>query len=264
MQRIGFVGTGAISEAVVRGLCALDTPPVEIIVSPRSASRAALLAKTFSNVRIAKDNQDVVDSSDTVFLAVLPDNAVEVISELKFRAGQQIISAVAIVSLETWARVVAPATEIVRMVPLPPIAMHRGPIAMCPPNEKVAAVFGQMGALTQVETEAQMHALAAVTTMMGSYFGFMNHMKTWLEAQNVAPALAQSYIESMAHALAITSVENPDTDFAELIVEHSTPGGMNEQALRELTRAGWGDLTTRALDLVQDRMNGKADFNSRL
>lgn len=264
MQRIGFVGTGAISEAVVRGLCALDQPPTEIVVSPRNAERAAMLAATYPIVRIAKDNQGVVDASDTVFLAVLPDVAVELISALKFRAGQQIISAVAIVTLADWAKIVAPATEIVRMVPLPPIAMHRGPIAMCPPNEKVAAVFGQMGALTQVETEAQMHALAAVTTMMGSYFGFMNHMTTWLERQDVKPELAHSYIVSMAHGLAMTAIENPETDFAELIVEHSTPGGMNEQALRELTRAGWGDLTARALDLVQDRMNGKADFDSRL
>lgn len=263
MRRVGFVGTGAISEAVVIGLCGLDNPPEEIIVSPRNAARAKMLAGRFSQVRIAGDNQGVVDGCDTVCLAVRPDVAEEIVGGLKFRAGQQIISIVAIVSLARWAQIVAPATDIVRMVPLPPIANHRGPIAMCPPNDKVAAVFGQMGALSQVETEDQMHALAAVTAMMGSYFGLMNHMARWLESRDVSPDAAQAYIASMCLALAQTGAE-AQLDFAELIVEHSTPGGLNEQALRELDRAGWGQSILKVLDLVEDRMNGKADFDSTL
>lgn len=264
MQKIGFVGTGAISEAVVRGLCRLENPPREIILSPRNAGRAKALAEEFSNVRVGKDNQDVVDASDTVCLAIRPDSAVDIISDLTFRADQQIISIVAIVSLAKLADIVAPAHNIVRMVPLPPIAMHRGPIAMCPPNDKVAAVFGQMGALSQVETEERMHALAAVTAMMGSYFGMMNHLASWLQAQGVTSEQARDYIGSMAHGLAMTAIEAPEMDFAELITEHSTPGGLNEQALRELDRAGWGDLLSRVLGLVEDRMNGKADFDSTI
>ena len=50
----------------------------------------------------------------------------------------------------------------------------------------------------------------------------------------------------------------------QLIVEHSTPSGLNEQALRELNGAGWDTLVSKALDLIEDRLNGRADFESRM
>ena len=56
----GFVGTGAITRAMVTGLSAVDPAP-EIVVSPRGAEASASLAGRFGNVRVAADNQAVVD-----------------------------------------------------------------------------------------------------------------------------------------------------------------------------------------------------------
>ncbi|MFB2608410.1 NAD(P)-binding domain-containing protein, partial [Rhizobium phaseoli] len=90
INSIGFVGTGAITEAMVRGLLAAPAYASEVHVSPRSAHIAATLAEEFAAVRIAGDNQIVVDRSDMVFLAIRPQLAEEVVRALSFRKGQMV------------------------------------------------------------------------------------------------------------------------------------------------------------------------------
>lgn len=87
-----FVGTGAIAEAVVRGMCtspSLSSPP-QILLSPRSASRSAALATEFKTCAVASTNQEVVDKCDLVVVALLAQNASTALKELSFRPGQQI------------------------------------------------------------------------------------------------------------------------------------------------------------------------------
>lgn len=63
---LGFLGTGAITSAIVTGLNSPGGPGPTIHVSPRSAPVAAALATRFPNVSIAASNQQVLDTSGTV------------------------------------------------------------------------------------------------------------------------------------------------------------------------------------------------------
>ena len=63
-MRLGFIGTGTITTAMVTGLCTAAETPEHILVSPRNAERAAGLAEAFTQVAVAKDNQEVIDGSD--------------------------------------------------------------------------------------------------------------------------------------------------------------------------------------------------------
>jgi pyrroline-5-carboxylate reductase len=264
MNRIGFVGTGTITEAVVTGLCTLPDPPPRITVSPRNAERARLLAERFERVTVAPDNQSVVDASDVVCLAVLPEIAPSVLGELRFREGQTMVSFVATLSLDELREGIAPATQVCRMVPLPPIADHLGPVILCPPDEAIAKLFGGLGTLTQVEEEEQLRVLWTTTAMMAPFFALLNRMAAWLEARDIEPQEARRYVGSMIHALSVTGKQAGDGGFEPLIVEHSTPRGLNEQALRELDNAGWGALVPEVLTLIEKRLAGLADFDSRI
>lgn len=264
MGCIGFVGTGAITEAVVSGLCTLAEPPARITVSPRNAARAESLSGRFRQVTVAPDNQSVVDASDVVCIAVRPGIATDVLEALDFREDQIVVSFVATISLAGMRNLIAPARRVCRMVPLPPVADHLGPIALCPPDKRIATLFGGIGTVTEIDTEEQLHALWTVTAMMAPYFGFLRQMSAWLEARNVEPQPARRYVGSMLHALSVTGKQVGDGGFEQLIVEHSTPRGLNEQALRELNGAGWDTLVSKALDLIEDRLNGRADFESRM
>src|SRR5262249_22186625 len=94
-MKLGFVGTGAITESVVRGLVKAGNDLEVIALSPRNAGVAARLAALHHRIRIARDNQSVVDSSDIVFLAVRPQVASDVVAGLEFHPGQRVVSFVA-------------------------------------------------------------------------------------------------------------------------------------------------------------------------
>jgi len=71
-MRLGFVGTGAITTAIVTGLSSSSPDQQVIRLSPRNSSIASKLASRFPHVSVASSNQDVLDSSDTIVLAVRP------------------------------------------------------------------------------------------------------------------------------------------------------------------------------------------------
>jgi len=89
---LGFVGTGTIASAVVRGLCTAAGAPVcrQLLLSPRSASRSAALAAEYPTCSVAATNQQVVDGAACVFICLRAQDAADELRSLRFRAGQTI------------------------------------------------------------------------------------------------------------------------------------------------------------------------------
>src|SRR5688572_7311625 len=99
-MKLGFIGTGALTSAIVTGIRSVAGDPTPIIVSPRSEKIAADLASRYRDVQVAADNQAVLDACDTVMLAVRLQIAPEVLSGLRFRPSYHLISLIATVSRE--------------------------------------------------------------------------------------------------------------------------------------------------------------------
>ena len=260
-MRLGFVGTGTITTAVVTGLCTAARPPERILVSPRNAEKAAALAETFPQVAVGKDNQAVIDGSDWVFLAVIPQIAREVLTRLRFGAGQRIVSLIATLSGSELAELVAPATAIVRVVPLPPVARHLGPIALCPPDREVTELLNRIGSVVEVEDEHRLYALWSVTALMAPYFALLGKTTDWLAAQGVEASAGSRYTGAMFHGLSVFGAEAGPEGFDPLTAEHQTPGGLNEQALRTLAVGGWYDALDGVLDDILARLEGRATYH---
>ena len=71
-MNIGFIGTGHISSSVIEGILKSKLTIKKIYISPRNQLIAKKLRKKFKKVNIAKHNQQVIDMSDWVFLAITP------------------------------------------------------------------------------------------------------------------------------------------------------------------------------------------------
>ena len=126
---IGFLGTGVITEAIIRGLYDIGIYDDTILVSKRSTTRSAKLAGDYPKVRVVEENSQLAEESDWIIVSVLPEQVCDVLSELDCRPEQKIISLAAGVSLEqlhTWA---APATDVIRVIPMPPIEHGLGPVS---------------------------------------------------------------------------------------------------------------------------------------
>lgn len=252
-MRLGFIGTGAITKAIVTGLCTAESDVSEIWLSPRTAETAQFLAASFSTVRVASSNQEVLDRAATVILAVRPQVAREILGALRFRPDHHVISLIATFPHELIEPLVTPARTVVRAAPLPSVARHLGPTILWPRDGVARALFGATGKAIEVESVAEFDALFAVAAEMASFFALLDSCANWLIDRGVRPAAARSYLSAMYFGLADTA-RTSDEDFATLIKEHSTGGGINEQLHYEVCEAGVYERHRQALDAVLARI----------
>ena len=255
-MRLGFIGTGAIAEAMVEGLCGVGGFTGQILVSERSRERSARLAERHGNVRVCEDNQALVDDSDWVVIAVLPDQALDVASALSFRADHKVIVVVAGLKLAAWDPVLAPATDIHRAIPMPPVEWGLGPIPVFPPDVELEALFDTVGTPVPVDDERQFLAFFAGSGLMAAFFETVARTATWLEGEDVPPREAALYASSMFHALAALAADTDADGLQGLAEECLTEGGLNDQVLRELRDAGWFDALKGRLDRLMTRLDG--------
>lgn len=256
---LGFVGTGAIAAAIVTGLNSEGGSGPAIRLSPRNAAIAAGLASRFENVSVCASSQEVLDGSDTVVLAVRPQVAEQVLSGLQFSSSQTVISLVAGFSTRRIAELVAPAERIWRAIPLPSVAQRRSPIALYPPGGVPAELFAMLGQVFEIEKEDQLNALSTATSTMAAYFGFAGHIASWVARKGIPEQQCREYVARMFAGLADAGLEVCERSFEELAAAHATPGGLNEQVLRDLTDRGVFDVLTEALDSVHRRAAGSSD-----
>ena len=134
---LGFIGTGNIVSDVVSGISKSKIPYKKIIVSPRNKKKAKILKKKYQRISIAKDNQAVIDNSNWVFLGILPSVGKKILPNLKFKKNQTIISFMSTIDYLELKRLIKLKVNIVKAIPMPPISLKKGPVAIFPKNKKV-------------------------------------------------------------------------------------------------------------------------------
>jgi pyrroline-5-carboxylate reductase len=200
----------------------------------------------------------VLDRSDTVVLAVRPQVAAEVLSALHFESRHIVVSLIAGFLTRRIADLVAPAGRIWRAIPLPSVAVRRSPIAVYPPGGYGAELFAPLGQVFGIATEDHLNALSTATSTMAAYFGFVGHIASWVAQKGIPDQQAREYVARMFAGLADAGLGAANRTFEDLAAAHATPGGLNEQVLRELTDQGVFDTLTEALDSVHRRAAGQS------
>jgi pyrroline-5-carboxylate reductase len=252
-SRLGFLGTGTIASAIVDGLSALPGHNIHACLSPRNAQVAARLKAAHPHVTVAQSNQEMIDRSDIIFLAIRPQVASEVLAGLRFRADQRIISLIATFSQADILARVHPAMTVTCAVPLPTVAMHLSPTVIFPPDPVIAALFRKLGTAIEVTNEQQFRALLSVTSGMGAFFTLLDSFMSWLATHHVERSAAHEYTSMMFLGLAKVAHERR-RPFDELAQEFKTKGGLNEQFASILGREGVFKDYTDALDAVLTRI----------
>jgi len=237
-MQIGFIGVGKITSVIVEGLCTSSMEDIQIFLSPRNEYNGQQLADKFGQVQRLASNQQVVDQSEVVFIAVKPMTALEVLRSLSFRSGQTIVSLVPLLKMEDLLTAVAPATEITRAVPTPTVIQRTGPILIFQPNEKVSYLFSFLGQPVYISEEPQLHVLWTLTGLITPYYELLQELSRWTIDHGVDPLTAKQYIAGMFQALSFAAQQDSSTDFRELAQHAETPNGMNEQAGKEIREKG--------------------------
>lgn len=253
-MRIGFIGTGAICEALITGLIEHGNFNDEVRVSLRSEARSTKLAAKFCNVTVHEENQRIVDQSDWVFIGVLPDQAQEVIQGLHFEERQTLISLVAGISVDEIKPWVAPLKKVHRIIPLPPVELGVGPLPIYPASKELADFVNRCGTAIEIEDESHFSTLSAASAVMATHHRFVATLADWIVAQGLPEEVASVYASQMINGLSKLECSSNYNELRGLADECLTAGGLNEQVLLELEELEWFDHLSNRLDRISARL----------
>lgn len=247
-MKLGFIGTGKISSAVVEGLCNSDLEDLCVRLSPRNEQTARTLAQTYANVERCPCNQQVLDESDLVCLAMRPNDAQQVLKELVFREDHTVVSFVPFLLQADLVEETAPARQVCRAIPLPTVVHHQCPIPILNANDTVTTLFNAIGQPLPVEDEHQLHILWTLTGLISPFYDLLGQWSAWSRTQGVQQGLANAFVADMVQALSFAAQQHSPIRFDELSHHAATPGGMNEQAAQEISAASSHTAYIKALD----------------
>ena len=252
---LGFIGTGKIAASVITGICKSNISYKKIIISPRNKKIAQGLKRKFKKIVIAKDNQQIVDQSNWVFLSVTPIVGEKIIKDLKFKSKQTVVSFISTITLSQLKKAINKKVSIVRAIPLPPIALKKGPVPICPPNPKVKAFFNKLGTTVEIKNEKSSINFWSTSGMMAPFYEVLRVMTDWLVKRGVKRSNAQKYITSLFLALSEDAVVNSKKNLKNLVKDSQTPKGLNEQGLKEMNKRGVYKSVTNTLNSIHKRLS---------
>jgi len=234
--RLGFLGTGTISEAVVR---ALAPEGHEIAVSERNAGRAARLAGDFTNVTVAS-NQPVVDASEVVFLGLMAEIAAEVLGTLRFRADQRVVSFMAGMPLEEVAALVAPARAEAVMLPYPGIAQGGSPILALGKVAVIEALFAPANTVYSLRDRAELEAYLCAQAVLSPAVQMVSGAAEWLGG-------GEAFLRHLVGSSLMSGACQPMLDAL------NTKGGYNQRLRQHMESAGMRAVLSEGLDRLADK-----------
>ena len=254
-MKLGFIGTGKIASSVILGVCKSKIKFRQIIVSPRNKRIANNLKKKFKKVSIAKNNQDVINKSNWIFLSVTPKVGDKIIKDLKFKSNQTIISFISTINLSELKKMIKVKSKIVRAIPLPPISIKKGPVPIFPPNRQVKSFFDKIGSTIEIKNEKLSINFWSTSGMMASYYEMLRVMSNWLVKKGIKKQDAQKYITSLFLALSEDAVVNSNKDLKHLVKESQTSKGLNQQGLNTMSKKGVYKSVVNTLNSIHKRLN---------
>jgi len=253
-MKIGFIGTGKITSSIIYGIFKSKLKNLKISVSPRNSSIANKLSKKFRSVEIRKDNQEVINRSDIIFLAVTPNVGLKILDKLRFTSSKKIISFISTINLANLKKLTKN-KNITRAIPLPPIEIKKGPIVVCPPNKTAKSFFNHLGIVIEVRNEKVCNKFWSTSSLMAPFYELLKTSTDWLVRKGVEKSKATNYITELFLGLSQDAVNKKSSGLKKLVAESQTPRGLNEQALRELQKGKFYSKLNVALNNIHRKLN---------
>jgi pyrroline-5-carboxylate reductase len=254
-MNLGFIGTGTIATSVITGIFKSKISFKKIYISKRNKKNSQKLKKKYKKVFVSENNQEIIDKCNWIFLSVTPTVGNKIIKKLKFKSNQTVISFISTITLSQLKQAIKVNAKILRAIPLPPISLKKGPVPICPPNKKVKAFFDKVGTTVEIKNEKLSINFWSTSGMMAPFYQLLSIMSDWLVKKGVKRPNAQKYITSLFLALSEDAVANSKKDLKFLVKDSQTPKGLNEQGVKELTKAGFYKSLEKTLNSIHKRLN---------
>lgn len=263
-QRIGFLGAGAMGEALAGGLIAAGVPCAHVRAADPDAARRDSVSRALGIVT-GDDNLAVVRESDIVVLAVKPGLVPRVLAELRASLGDEVakplwISIAAGVSIARIESELPGGARIVRAMPNTPALVRAAATAFA---ANVAATAADR-ALTQALFECvglaweapEESLLDAVTGLSGSGPAYVFVLLEALADAGVRVGLPRDAAQRLATQTVLGAAQlQRDTGVhpAQLKDRVTSPGGTTIAGLARLEAAGFRSALHDAVEAATRR-----------
>ncbi|HAK96504.1 MAG TPA: pyrroline-5-carboxylate reductase [Planctomycetes bacterium] len=175
-ERIGFIGAGAMAEAVAGCLVASGRAPAALLASdPRPDRRERFAAL---GALVAADDAELAARADTIVLAVPPPAVERALAEIarSLAPGKLVVAAAPGLTAGAVRRFL-PEALIVRAAPAAPCLVGNGVSVLCADaavgaaeRERAARIFGACGAVVWVPDERTLELAAAIGAAASAFF----------------------------------------------------------------------------------------------
>ena len=122
-----------------------------------------------------------------------------------------------------------------------------------PPNKQIKNFFNNLGSTIEIKSEKSSINFWATPGMMAPFYEILKVLSDWLVKKGIKRA-SQRYIVSLFIALSEDSSINLKKGMKTIVKESQTPGGLNEQALKELKRLKFYRNLEKSLDSILVRL----------
>ena len=179
-NKIGFIGSGKMAGAIIKGLIKTEFLPTENIQATQ-AEPAGLEEKSsnLGGIKVILDNKELVKNSDVIFIAVKQNQVLGVLEEINPYVSKEklIVSIAAGISTEKIEHSLHAGTRVVRVMPNTPALVGKGMSGISGgkwANEKdiefVINLLSTIGKCIVVDDELQLDIVTAISGSGPAFF----------------------------------------------------------------------------------------------
>lgn len=176
---IGFIGTGKMSSAIIKGLVKSENIINNNIMSTKSNSENLDILSNELGIKIILDNKKLCDFADIIFIATKPNQVSSVLEEIKEKINNSklIVSIAAGVSLNTIENILPEKTRVIRVMPNTPALVGEGmsgivsgKFATLDDIKLVQNILNTIGKTVIVDSESELDIVTAISGSGPAFF----------------------------------------------------------------------------------------------
>ncbi len=234
MQKIGFIGSGKMASAIIKGLIKSDFITPENLIATQAEPEGIKEKTEELGIKIILDNKILAQNSDIIFIATKPNQVVDVLKEISpcIAPTKLIVSIAAGINTQKLESNLPAGTRVIRVMPNTPALVGEGMSGMVGSKnatkedlEYIYSLLSTIGKCIILEDEAQMDIVTAISGSGPAFFyKVINDIarageKLGLDYEKALLLSIQTAIGSAKMAL------NREVSMEQLIANVATKGG---------------------------------------
>ena len=253
-MKTAIIGAGNMGGSIARGLAkGTIIPASDIIVSNPTQGKLDALKAEFPALQTTRDNQEAVTGAELIILAVKPWLIKPVVSELKLKSKQILISVAAGIPFEELAHYVADKEmTMFRLIPNTAISELESMTLVAARNTNdeqdqfILRLFSEMGTVMLIPEDK----IAATTAMTSCGIAYvLKYIQAAMQAGIELGVYPKDGMRMIAQSVkgAAELILNNDTHPAIEIDKVCTPGGITIKGINELEHQGFSSAIINAI-----------------